>query len=218
MPFTIACSKCQKTLMVPDAAVGKKVRCPACKEIVAVPAPPQEAAPDAVTATPAPPTPAKSKPAAPAPWDNDERIENDEDDAPKKKSKKQDEDAFAFSDDDEEDSPRKRKRRRRTEDDDDDDYDDLPRRGRRGVAHRGATILTLGILSIFVACGCPIIAWVMGGIAIKMANADLLQMSTGKMDSSGRGNTQVGKICAIIGVVLGIINGIAGIIIRLNSK
>ena len=83
-----------------------------------------------------------------------------------------------------------------------------------GVPHRGSTILTLGILSIFVACICPFIAWGLGGAVINMANSDLRQMDRGRMDPSGRGSTHAGRICGIIGVVLGVVSGIAGIIIR----
>ena len=97
-----------------------------------------------------------------------------------------------------------------------DDYDaGLPRRSPRRfgedyedddvglrrptMPHRGAAVLTLGILSIVV-CG-PIlgpIAWVMG-------HTDLKQIRAGYMDPSGEGMTQAGMI---IGMVMTILSGI----------
>ena len=63
--------------------------------------------------------------------------------------------------------------------------------------HRGALILTFGILG--VACCFPfgIAAWVMG-------NNDMKQIEAGTMDPTGKGITNAGKICGIIGTVLGI--------------
>ena len=64
--------------------------------------------------------------------------------------------------------------------------------------HRGTLILVLGILGIVCCCICGIVAWVMG-------NTDLRQMAEGRMDPSGQGLTQAGKICGIISVVLTIV-------------
>lgn len=61
--------------------------------------------------------------------------------------------------------------------------------------HRGAIILTLGILSLVICAILGIIAWV-------MANNDLRLMNAGQMDPSGRGITQAGKICGMIGTIL----------------
>ena len=41
MPIKVSCS-CGKTLTAPDAAAGKKAKCPACGQIVPVPAVVQE--------------------------------------------------------------------------------------------------------------------------------------------------------------------------------
>lgn len=62
--------------------------------------------------------------------------------------------------------------------------------------HRGGMVLALGILSIVLCFVCGIFAWV-------MANNDLREMAQGTMDPSGRGSTQAGKICGIIGTILG---------------
>jgi len=61
--------------------------------------------------------------------------------------------------------------------------------------HRGGVVLALGILGIVVCFICGIIAWVMG-------NNDLRDMAAGTMDPAGRGLTQAGKICGMIGVIL----------------
>lgn len=64
--------------------------------------------------------------------------------------------------------------------------------------HRGVLILILGILGILCCFICGIIAWVMG-------NNDLREMAAGRMDPSGRGLTQAGKICGMISVILVIV-------------
>ncbi|MHC4666366.1 MAG: DUF4190 domain-containing protein [Planctomycetota bacterium] len=70
--------------------------------------------------------------------------------------------------------------------------------------HRGVVILVLGILGIIPCFICGIIAWV-------MANSDLKEMDAGRMDPAGRGMTQAGKICGIIGVILAAV----GLVIQL---
>lgn len=71
--------------------------------------------------------------------------------------------------------------------------------------HRGALILVLGILGIIVCVICGIIAWVMG-------NNDLREMDAGRMDPSGRGLTQAGKICGMISVILLIVGMAFGLL------
>lgn len=61
--------------------------------------------------------------------------------------------------------------------------------------HRGALILTLGIIGLVLCLICGIVAWVMG-------NSDLREMDAGRMDPAGRGMTQAGKILGIISVCL----------------
>jgi hypothetical protein len=103
-------------------------------------------------------------------------------------------------------APERREASRRPRDDYDDyeDYDDYgerrrPRRRRDLLPHRGSTVLTLGILSL-VLCG-PIlgpIAWIMG-------NQDMAEIRAGRMDPEGEGTTNAGRICGIIGTILGIV-------------
>lgn len=65
-------------------------------------------------------------------------------------------------------------------------------------AHRGVLILVLGILSIVCCFICGIVAWVMG-------SNDLKEMAAGRMDPAGKGLTQAGKICGIIGIAIQIL-------------
>lgn len=64
--------------------------------------------------------------------------------------------------------------------------------------HRGVMILVFGILGLVMCVIFGIVAWVMG-------SGDLKQMDAGAMDPSGRGLTQAGKICGMIGVILNIV-------------
>jgi len=64
--------------------------------------------------------------------------------------------------------------------------------------HRGTLVLVLGILGIVCCFICGIVAWV-------FANTDLREMDAGRMDPEGRGLTQAGKICGIIGIVLAVL-------------
>ncbi len=64
--------------------------------------------------------------------------------------------------------------------------------------HRGALILTFGILSIVCCFPFGIAAWIMG-------NNDMQQIQAGIMDPSGKGITNAGKICGIVGTVIAII-------------
>ncbi|MEZ6242956.1 MAG: hypothetical protein R3B57_07930 [Phycisphaerales bacterium] len=66
---------------------------------------------------------------------------------------------------------------------------------RAGEPHRGALILVLGILSIVLCQLLGPFAWIMG-------KGDLAKMDAGQMDAEGRGLTQAGKICGMIGTIL----------------
>jgi hypothetical protein len=70
--------------------------------------------------------------------------------------------------------------------------------GRPMTPHRGTAVLVLGILGLVLCLICGIIAWVMG-------STDLREMDAGRMDPTGRGMTQAGRICGIISVVLHIL-------------
>ena len=68
--------------------------------------------------------------------------------------------------------------------------------------HRGTLILVLGILGLIVCGPLAIVAWLLG-------SGDLKAMDAGTMDPSGRGSTQAGRICGIIGTILLIITIVA---------
>jgi hypothetical protein len=67
----------------------------------------------------------------------------------------------------------------------------------RVAPHRGAAVLTLGILG-FVCFICGIIGWAMG-------SADLRAMRDGRMDRSGQQMTSAGHICGIVSTLLGVV-------------
>jgi hypothetical protein len=92
-------------------------------------------------------------------------------------------------DDDERDLPRKRRPER------DDEDDDRPRR--RLTEHRGGIVLAFGIIAITGIMPIPFapIAWLLG-------NADLREMRAGRMDPSGEGLTNVGRILGMISTLL----------------
>jgi predicted Zn finger-like uncharacterized protein len=100
----------------------------------------------------------------------------------------------------------------------DEDRPRRPRRRRGGyeAPHRGGLVLTLGILSIPLAC-CPIVGLILGIVSLVMANADLGKMQSGAMDPSGQGTTRGGQICGIIGIALSVINMVVGVIINLQN-
>jgi hypothetical protein len=211
MPISIVCSHCQKKLKVADAAAGKNVRCPACKGVLAIPQaeefvePDELVEPDEETAV----SNTSPKPKKKAAWDDD-------DDSSEKASPAEEKEEYGFS----EEEPKKKKKRRRDYDDDDDEdeeEEERPRRRRRrrrrdddyarsgsGTTGRGITILVLGILALVFSCA-PIFAWILGAIALNMANADLARMETRGMDRSGEGLTKTGKALAIVGIGLGVI-------------
>jgi len=73
------------------------------------------------------------------------------------------------------------------------------------IPHRGVTVLVLGVLGINL-FPLGIAAWIMG-------HNDLLDMDAGRMDPSGRGMTSAGKVCGIIGTLLGSLGALAGLIV-----
>ena len=66
--------------------------------------------------------------------------------------------------------------------------------------HRGVLILVLGIVGLAVN-----MFGIIGAIAWYLANQDLPQMDAGRMDPAGRGMTTAGKVCGIIGFILGML-------------
>lgn len=71
--------------------------------------------------------------------------------------------------------------------------------------HRGGAILALGIISIVVGFVCAPAGLVCGVIAWVMGNKDMPRIRSGRMDPSGEGITQGGRICGIIGTIISIL-------------
>jgi hypothetical protein len=72
---------------------------------------------------------------------------------------------------------------------------------------RGATVLTLGIISLVcLVISCVPVGAIFGLIAWIMGRGDLHKIRRGEMDPNGQGMTQAGWICGILGTAL---NGLA---------
>ena len=177
MPVLVNCPHCDKKLKVPDNLVGKMVKCPTCSKTFTA------------EATDAPPSSAEEEATSRSGDVVPSRKSGEEEDRPRRRVRDDD-------DDEEEERPR---RRRLRDEDDDDDYDDRPRRRGRGAPHRGTLILVLGILSIVF----TIIGVILGPIAWVMGNNDMKEIRAGRMDREGEGTTNAGRICGIVGTVLG---------------
>lgn len=110
MPIAVLCGNCNAKLNAPDAAAGKKVKCPKCATVLQIPAPEPE--PDfEVVDEPAPTPKAKPKaPAIPKPVLLDESEGMDEEDAPRPPAKKKKPVVLA-EDDDEDEAPTPKKKK-----------------------------------------------------------------------------------------------------------
>jgi hypothetical protein len=131
MPIDVTCPGCQATLRAPDAAAGKKIKCPKCQTVADVPAAAPPAGNQVSAAPPPPPQPlatAAPAPAPPPPRREEESRRRDDDD---RRSRRDDDD----------------RPRRRDRDDDDDDRRWRRNRGPRRDAHETehGTGLQLGL-------------------------------------------------------------------------
>ena len=94
---------------------------------------------------------------------------------------------------------RTRRRKPDYDDDFDDDFDDMRPLRRSDVPHRGGTILALGIISLvifpYASVVCGPLAWIKG-------NTDLAEIRAGRMDSSGEGMVQAGRVLGMISTIL----------------
>lgn len=109
--------------------------------------------------------------------------------------------------------PSRKSSRKSREDDeeyqDSEDDDDYPSR-RRLAPHRGGMVLTFGIVSLVSSLFCLSVIPIGFGIpALMMGKKDLAAMKAKKMDRSGEGNTKVGFILGIVGMILGILELLA---------
>lgn len=67
MPLTVACPNCPAKLKVPEAAAGRRVKCPKCGGVMTVPAAPLDPTPAAAVVTPPAPVAPRPVPVVPPP-------------------------------------------------------------------------------------------------------------------------------------------------------
>jgi predicted Zn finger-like uncharacterized protein len=171
MPTVIDCPDCSRRLVVPDELADRKVRCPTCGSTFEAQAALQQ---------PEPSSTREEAPAPPVPSQEDGERRP----CPYCKELIRVEASrcrYCGEEFEEEDVPQPRRRRVR----------------RDCEPHRATLVLVLGIISLvvgFVGFFTGLAAWIMG-------SADLKKMDAGEMDPSGKGTTQAGKVCGIIGTI-----------------
>jgi hypothetical protein len=120
-----------------------------------------------------------------------------------------------------EERPRRSKRAYDRDDDYDDDFDHMRPLRTQGRPHRGGLILALGIMALVggVAIGFP---FALGPVAWLMGNSDLAEIHAGRMDPSGEGMIQAGRVLGMIStflLILGVVFvcGIVGLIFVVHA-
>jgi hypothetical protein len=83
-----------------------------------------------------------------------------------------------------------------------DEEDDAAGLRRDLEPHRGGLILALGILSLVGISCCGAVGLPFGIAAWAMGQADIRKMDAHQMDPQGRGTTNAGKVCGIVGSLL----------------
>ncbi|MBI1901648.1 MAG: hypothetical protein HYS13_11140 [Planctomycetia bacterium] len=68
--------------------------------------------------------------------------------------------------------------------------------------HRGVMILVLGILALVLGLSTGCVGLVLGPIAWVMGNNDLAEMAAFRMDRTGEGMTQAGRICGMVATIV----------------
>jgi predicted Zn finger-like uncharacterized protein len=196
MKLTLTCPDCGAQLGVDETLLGRKVRCTKCQAVFMAEAPPAlggTASPEAI----------REKTEEEFFKVRDESIREQPGRPAESVKPARVPSPDPYDDDDDLD--------------DDDDY--RPRRRKRFRSpHRGGSVLGYGIASIVTPCLCVFLGIGLGIKAVSMANEDLQAMNDGRMDESGRGTTQAGKICGIIGIVLSILMLICNIIVMAASQ
>ncbi len=205
MPISIVCTGCDKKLKVPDAAAGKKIRCPVCKTVLEVPPPEEEL----------------EKPDEDLVEPDEEVEETGVSEKPTSSRRKKphrdvdDDEGYGLDDREEDDEPvRRKKKKKKRRFDEDNLYGDMRGR-RRKMPHRGVMVLVLGIVSIFCACLCVCLGIGVASLTINIANSDVPQIENGSMDDSGSAMYTAGQICAYVAIVLSLIVFVAGIALNI---
>ncbi|HEV3142423.1 MAG TPA: hypothetical protein VGZ47_00905 [Gemmataceae bacterium] len=228
MPTTIACPGCSRALTLPDEHMNRPVQCPACRHSFhpaeaapaaairpAVATPKLESIParsEAPAPVPTPPRP-PARPPIPPPELEPRRAS--------RRRKREENDLC----------PKCHGLVPRTADkcpecgaelepESESDYRPWEQTGqerRDSEPHRGTWLLWGGIISIFISFGfmCPVVGFIATALGIGLsiwvivaARKDMRKMDQQSMDRTGRGSTQAGMICSIIGLVF---NGLAAI-------
>lgn len=226
MPKSIACPGCRRALALPDDVVNALVQCPACKQsfhpAAADAAAARAALPKVDFATAAGPSearaprpPSRSAPPPEAPLRRTARRRREEYDVCPKCRARVEQGAIRCPECNVEFEP----------DDADRPWERMGEERRDSDPHRGGLILSMGIGSILLPMVffCPIAglvatlvglfvgigAWVMG---VK----DMRKMDKHQMDRTGRGLSQGGMICGIIGVCFNALGLIAAVPITIS--
>jgi len=204
LSLIVNCPDCQSPVSVPDSLLGQQVKCQHCQAIFIV-----ERRKETRSSAPVAPPPAA--PEAPlrrdVPHQPSQRTGRDgasEEPPPPRERRPRRE------------RPQRRPRR--------EEFDDAPDESaqpvydyRHPAPHRGNTIQTLGVFSILTCC-VPILGIGLGAAAISMANTDITEIDSGRMDPSGRGQTQTGQTCGYIGGALSILAFVAELVMILGKK
>jgi predicted Zn finger-like uncharacterized protein len=202
MPTIIRCPSCERQLRVPDELLGAKVKCPTCQGTFDATNDP------AATVPPPQPVPKPTERVSP---ESRPRPEPDRDEPPPRPRDAGD--AWRPCPHCGEEIRKEAAHCRFCGEDvvDDDHEDERPweRRDRYAVRrdcepHRGTMILVFGILSIVLATTwfLSIVSLPMGIAAWVMGHRDLNKMNARAMDPDGRGTTQAGYVCGIVGTIL----------------
>jgi len=171
----VSCPQCQRQLRVPEDLLGKKVKCPACAMVFTADGPGESLRATPLSEVTERPPPAYHAQAVPL-----GEVFEDASGTPGSRQARPEEEDYDYRGFDEQRHPGRR------------------RFGRNYSPHRGALILTLGILSLVICGFLGPFAWVMG-------NTDLAEIRAGRMDPEGEGLTQAGRICGMIASILLII-------------
>jgi hypothetical protein len=206
MPTTVACPSCARRLNVPDELLAAQVRCPACGTAFVTDVAPAGAAAGGSAAGPPDPSPDNGEAASadsavprvsvtPGPSAPGAVPRAPLPDGARESCPYCGEPVSALASR----CPRCGESREGDERPWEEPYRrSYGRRVRRDCEpHRGTLVLVLGILSLVIGyIGLPlgIAAWMMG-------RNDLAKMKTGAMDPEGRGLTQAGWVCGIIGTI-----------------
>lgn len=190
MPITVNCPNCGGAMRVPDNLAGKKVKCPKCANIMALPTATEDAAAIQATA-PAPAVPPPLAETSPPPRERParDRRERDRDERG-----------------DERDDRYGRDRNDRDRDDDrydDERYDDVARvradrGGNNGMAIAGMVLGIVGFVVAFVPCIGWVLALIMGIVGATLSGIGLA--SANKL-GSGKGMAIAGLVLSILAII-----------------